>query len=236
MVPHQARERVISMLIKASIAAVALMCAAVSMSSIDFRELYNEMYPVNGLKRDVLGLCHTARPTFIRAVRADRVNCYDSMPDSIDQAIGWVRTADRLAAMKAPTAIEMAERMLLTSMLPGHPGSPAPRHFTGYVAAPAAGHPCMASALAPLAGSSSLPLDEPNERLARRIAKGDGATFAVLGLAWGATRRDAPGEPALPVLPIEGAALVHDVGSLPSLEPPSANPAPPLQAACRTPA
>src|SRR5579884_3433874 len=101
------------MLVKACIAATALICAAVLLSAVDFRDLYNEMYPVNGLKRDVLGLCHQAQPTFIRAIRGDRVNCYDSMPDNVDLAIGWVRTSSRLAALsRKPTAMELAERLL----------------------------------------------------------------------------------------------------------------------------
>ena len=41
------------MLVKASIAATALIFAVGSLSSIDFRELYDEMYPVNGLRRVV---------------------------------------------------------------------------------------------------------------------------------------------------------------------------------------
>src|SRR5436190_12156435 len=101
------------MLVKASIAGAALIGAAVSLISLDFRELYNEMYPVNGLRRDVLGLCHEAKPAFVRAVRRDRENCYDSMPHSVELAIGWVRTSSRLAALqKTPTAVELAERLM----------------------------------------------------------------------------------------------------------------------------
>src|SRR5215207_9023994 len=102
------------MLVKASFAATALICAAVSLSSVDYRELYDEMYPANGLKRGVLSLCNATKPTFVRAIEADRVNCYDSMPASIERAIGWVRTSARLAALnKVPTAMEVAERLLV---------------------------------------------------------------------------------------------------------------------------
>ena len=42
------------MLVKLGIAAAVLTYATVSLASVDYRELYNEMYPVNGLKRGVL--------------------------------------------------------------------------------------------------------------------------------------------------------------------------------------
>src|SRR5712691_5856664 len=100
------------MLVKASILATVLICAVVSLSRVDFRELYNEMYPVNGLRRDVLNLCHQTEPTFVRAIEADRVGCYDGMPDPVERAIGWVRTSTRLAAMRHPSPVELAERLL----------------------------------------------------------------------------------------------------------------------------
>src|ERR1051325_1064690 len=98
------------MLVKASIAGIAVICAVVSLSRVDFRELYDEMYPVNGLRRDVLNLCHQSEPTFVRAVESNRVLCYDSMPDPVELAIGWVRTSSRLAAMRRPTPVEVAEK------------------------------------------------------------------------------------------------------------------------------
>src|SRR5579863_6982564 len=136
------------MLVKASIAAAALIVAAMSLSRVDYRATYDEMSPVNGLKRDVLGLCHQARPTFIRAVEADRVDCYDSMPDAVDLAIGWVRTSDRLAALRhTPTPIDLAERVLAEAVIRGQLGVPELRRFTGYLAAPAAVRPCPATSL-----------------------------------------------------------------------------------------
>jgi hypothetical protein len=196
------------MLGKIAIAAAVVICAAVPLSQIDYRGLYNEMYPVNGLKRDVLGLCTQAKATFVRAVREDRVNCYDSMPDKIDIAIGWVRTTDRLAAMKPLSAVQLAEKLLAeatTRRQFGFAGTPT---FTGYVTAPAAARPCEATALAPAAGSSN-PLTEPDERLARRIAKGDDAALAALGLVRPAGRRDG----ALPVLPLTGSGQDKAAGA-----------------------
>src|SRR5205085_7898489 len=106
------------MLVKASIAAAALVSAVVSLSRVDYRELYNEMYPVNGLRRDVLTLCHETKPTFIRAIEEDRIGCYDAMPDPVARAIEWVRTSSRLAAMRRPTPVEVAEKRLAEAVTP----------------------------------------------------------------------------------------------------------------------
>src|SRR5712692_7650748 len=121
------------MLVKASIFATVLICTVVGLSHIDFRELYNGMYPVNGLRRGVLNLCHQAEPTFVRAVRSDRDGCYDSMPDPVELAIGWVRTSSRLAAMRrTSTAVELAERLLVEAATQRRLDLLWPRRFTGY--------------------------------------------------------------------------------------------------------
>jgi hypothetical protein len=204
------------MLVKASIAAAALIAAAVSLSRVDYRATYDEMYPVNGLKRDVLGLCHQARPTFIRAVQTDRVGCYDSMPDAVDLAIGWVRTSDRLAALRRlPTPIDLAERVLAEAVIQGRLGVPELRRFTGYLAAPVAIHPCRANALA-LAVGSDPALGGSDESLARRIAQGGNGTLAALGLAAGGTGTASQHDAALPILLLDGAAprrLPEGIGS-----------------------
>src|SRR5436853_141435 len=42
------------MLLKASIVMTLAVCAVAALSRVDYRELYNEMYPVNGLRRDLV--------------------------------------------------------------------------------------------------------------------------------------------------------------------------------------
>jgi len=187
------------MLVKACIAATALICAAVLLSAVDFRDLYNEMYPVNGLKRDVLGLCHQAQPTFIRAIRGDRVNCYDSMPDNVELAIGWVRTSSRLAALsRKPTAMELAERLLAEPGIVQRLRAAGPTALNGYLTTPAVIRPCADSApvLAAAAATPALPLGDPDRHLARELAAGGDAALAAIGLK---PHRD-KAAPALPVL------------------------------------
>src|SRR5438128_2190210 len=131
------------MLVKASIFVTVLICGLVSLSRVDFRELYNEMYPVNGLRRGVLTLCHQAEPTFIRAIEADRVGCYDGMPDPVERAIGWVRTSSRLAAMRHPSPVELAERLLAEAITQRQIERFAEPRFTGYAMLPASAvRPC----------------------------------------------------------------------------------------------
>lgn len=166
------------MLVKASIAATVILVATVTAHTVNFRELYNEMYPVNGLKRDVLGLCHQATPTFVRAVRSDREDCYDSMPDSVETAIGWVRTTTRLTALKqGQTAVETAERILKEVAAQRRLNLPEGPQFTGYLKTPAA-QPCPQPAALVPAGAVRQPL---NQAEARR--RGEDPALAALGLA-----------------------------------------------------
>src|SRR5712692_8795269 len=109
------------------------------------------MYPVNGLRRDVLGLCH-----------------------QVERAIGWVRTSSRLAAMRrTPTAVELAERLLAAAATERRMDRLGARRFTGYSTMPAAAlPPCVdaAKGLTLVAATQDLALAQPNDRLARHIA------------------------------------------------------------------
>lgn len=212
------------MLVKLGIAAAALTYATVSLASVDYRQLYNEMYPVNGLKRGVLGLCQAAKPTFVRAIEQDRVDCYDSMPNSIERAIGWVKTSARLAAMRTPSGVELAEKLLQEAelrqrgMLFASIVMPASAGSAACDRAAPEGAPVTAAKALSLAQSDdrqssdqlandTLPNDKlANDQLARRIASGDGKLLAELGLAKPGARPDAkqPGE--LPILPLAGSS------------------------------
>jgi hypothetical protein len=211
------------MLVKASILATILVAATVTATQVDFRELYNEMYPVNGIKRDVLGLCQQAEPTFIRAVKADRTSCYDSMPDSVEQAIGWVRTSSLLAELNnKPTAVELAEKLLAQRIKTGAFGI-VPQ-FTGYVVPAPPTRPCpdIARGLVPLPTEADAKSTRSADRLARRVSGNDAAALTALGLApQGAAQPASTRDQGLPVLPLNGA---------PGIVPASAT------SGCRTPA
>lgn len=195
------------MLVKASLAAGALICAAVVLSSIDFRQLYNEMYPVNGLRRDVLNLCHQAEPTFIRAVEADRIGCYDSMPDPVELAIGWVRTSSRLAAMHKPTPVEIAERLLVAAIQERRIDRLGPPQFSGYAMVTGGAAYACDDAKTPIrvAAKSDPVLALPDDSLVARLVRGDGAAMAALGLRPSGSPSAAARRVALPILSFGGA-------------------------------
>ncbi len=90
------------MLGKAGLVAAIAVAAIVSGRSIDMRSLYDQMYPVSTLKRDVLNLCHENDPTFVRAWRGDRVACYSGMPHAIALALGFIHPSTALAELFSP--------------------------------------------------------------------------------------------------------------------------------------
>jgi hypothetical protein len=199
------------MLVKLGLAVAALAYATVSLAAVDYRELYNEMYPANGLKRGVLGLCQAAKPTFVRAIEQDRVDCYDSMPSSIERAIGWVRTSARLAAMRAPTGVELAEKLLQEAELRYRGGPDGVLRFASIAASSGGNSSACEGTTLPTAATRDLalaPANDPkaDDQLARRIAKGDDKLLAELGLAKPRTRLDATGPNELPILPLAGSS------------------------------
>lgn len=228
------------MLVKASILATVAVCAVVSLSQIDYRQLYNEMYPVNGLRRDVLNLCHEAQPTFVRAVEADRIGCYDGMPDPVERAIGWVRTSSRLAAMHAPTPVEKAEKLLISAVTEGRLGrvAEAPQ-FTGYPALTAPPPQTCAGGRKTLL----LAANQAGPRLSS-AARDDAQILATVGLAMPGQRNLLGQDRELPVLSLGGAGDSGAPGTSP-LDPIAAGsgggdggslPLPAAAAGCRTPA
>src|SRR5262249_8627825 len=151
-------------------------------------------------KRGVLSMCHDIKPTFVRAIEADRVDCYDSMPDNVELAIGWVRTSSRLAAMrKTPTAMEPADRVLAdATQRPGGIGDPL--RVTGHTTGAALKRTCAddTKGLTPVAGNADL-LPAKGERATRGVTGTNDPAMVALGLAPRVATAAAP----LPVLPLD---------------------------------
>jgi hypothetical protein len=106
------------MLGKIGVVGIAAVCALISANTLHPRELYNEMYPVEALKRDAFHICNDANPAFIRAVGADREACYASMPHIIAVALGRVRPGDAatLATLLDPS--RQAELLMTLAAMP----------------------------------------------------------------------------------------------------------------------
>jgi hypothetical protein len=137
------------------------------------------------------------------------------MPDSVEMAIGWVRTTSMMAELNvAQTPVEAAEKALKEAIKTGRFGIKP--QFTGFVAPAPATRPCpeMVRALVPLPPAAELKNGRPGERLAKRVTGNDEAALAALGLApRGARPGIRPGTharaPDLPVLSLNGAPAVN---------------------------
>jgi hypothetical protein len=90
------------MIAKAGLVVAAIMLTVVGGRAIDLRGLYDQMYPISTLKRDVLNLCVESDPAFIRAMSDEREACYFRMPHTIALALGMVRPDNSLEELFLP--------------------------------------------------------------------------------------------------------------------------------------
>src|SRR5579862_9455366 len=116
------------MLGRAGFVAIAVLSAGVGAHSLNPRELYNEMYPVETLKRDAFHICRDADPTFVRAVKVDREACYDSMPNAIELALGRIRTGGALTMAALLDPAHQNELLQIIATAPRQPIT-VPRSF-----------------------------------------------------------------------------------------------------------
>jgi hypothetical protein len=133
-----------------SFVAIALVSGLIGAHSLNPRELYNEMYPVETLKRDAFGICHAANPSFIRAFKDDRETCYDSMPNAIEVALGRVHPGAQINASLLDPSRQAELLIQLAAMPPRQPVVVPPSLGNGLV-------PCAKNAPAPTAAAPSLP-------------------------------------------------------------------------------
>jgi hypothetical protein len=115
------------MVVRAGLVVAAVVSAAIGVHSFSPRQLYNEMYPVETLKRDVFNICRDADSTFIRAVRTDRERCFDSMPRLIGIALGRIRPVLSMAALFEQT--RQAELLMTLASMPPRQPIVVPRSF-----------------------------------------------------------------------------------------------------------
>jgi hypothetical protein len=115
------------MVFKAGLVVAAVVSAAIGVHSFSPRQLYNEMYPVETLKRDVFNICRDADSTFIRAARTDRERCYDSMPRLIGIALGRIHPVLSMATLFEET--RQAELLMTLALMPPRQPIVVPRSF-----------------------------------------------------------------------------------------------------------
>jgi len=109
--------------------AIVAFTAVIGAHSLNPRELYNEMYPVETLKRDAFHICHEANPSFIRAVKNDREACFDSMPNAIEVALGRVPPAGEVTVASLLDPAHQAELLIQLAAMPPQQPVTVPRSF-----------------------------------------------------------------------------------------------------------
>ena len=142
--------------------AIAVVSAVIGARSLNPRELYNEMYPVETLKRDAFRICLDTDRTFVRAVKIDRESCFDSMPHTIEVALGRV---PRVTALAANDPVRQAELILELAAIPPRQPVTVPRSFDNTGALRAAPAPCPPGpppAMAPVNGRPRALGDDDN--------------------------------------------------------------------------
>lgn len=127
--------------------AIAVVSALMGAHSLNPHELYNEMYPVDTLKRDAFGICHAANPSFVRAFKDDRETCYDSMPNAIEVALGRVHPGAQVDASQLDPSRQAELLIQLAAMPPRQPVVVSPSLGNGLA-------PCAKKGPAPAAATT----------------------------------------------------------------------------------
>ncbi|HTQ32595.1 MAG TPA: hypothetical protein VMI30_00390 [Stellaceae bacterium] len=158
---------------KTGFVGIAVMFAAIGAHTLNPRQLFHEMYPLEPVKQDAFHICGQSDPTFVRAVGADREGCYNKMPHVMAVAMGRVKPTGTptMQAMIDP-AREVELLMLLAATPPRQPIT-VPRSFSNTAWLRALTPPCDDKhSMSPLA--AAMP--------SAAASAGDGSTPALAGV------------------------------------------------------
>jgi hypothetical protein len=178
------------------------MLAVVGVRSLHPRELYNQMYPVEALKRDAFRICNDANPTFIRAVWADREACYNSMPHVIAVALGRIRPSDAVAMAALSDPSRQAELLMMLASMPPRQPITAPRSFDNIAWLRALSPGCAEKVPPPVRYSGPAGLQAP----ASRTAALDSVVLGNLPPLSGVAKHGMAKPQKVPVIPLAPAA------------------------------
>ncbi|HTW50299.1 MAG TPA: hypothetical protein VME45_00190 [Stellaceae bacterium] len=113
-----------------SFVATALIFAAVGAHSLNPRQLYREMYPLEPVKQSAFQICDQADPTFIRAIGSEREACYEKMPHVMAVAMGRVKPADTVTMESMIDPSREAKLLLALAAMPPQQPITEPRLFS----------------------------------------------------------------------------------------------------------
>lgn len=142
------------------IIATALIFAAIGAHSLNPRELYHEMYPLEPVKQDAFHICDEVDPTFVRAVGAEREACYNKMPHIMAVAMGRVKPGGALSMEALTDPSREAELLLALASMPPQQPITQPRLFSNTAWVHALSPACDAAPILPAlaySGPTGLP-------------------------------------------------------------------------------
>jgi len=153
---------------KTGFVGVAVIFAAIGAHTLNPRELFHEMYPLEPVKQDAFHICGQSDPTFVRAVGADREGCYNKMPHVMAVAMGRIKPTGTLTMQAMIDPSHEAELLMLLAATPPRQLITVPRSFSNTAWLRALTPPCddkhpmspLAAAMpsaAPSAGDGSIP-------------------------------------------------------------------------------
>ncbi|HEU0218650.1 MAG TPA: hypothetical protein VFQ90_18485 [Stellaceae bacterium] len=125
-----------------ALVAVALISAGIGAHTLNPRQLYSEMYPIEPVKRDAFHICDDSDPTFVRAVGAEREACYDKMPHAMAVAMGRAKPGGALSLQALTDPSREAELLMMLAATPPRQPITAPRSFSNTAWVRALSPPC----------------------------------------------------------------------------------------------
>jgi hypothetical protein len=127
-----------------ALVAVALISVGIGAHTLNPRQLYSEMYPVEPVKRDAFHICDETDPTFVRAVGGEREACYLKMPHAMAVAMGRVKPGGALSLQALTDPSREAELLMMLAATPPRQPITAPRSFSNTAWVRALSPPCEA--------------------------------------------------------------------------------------------
>ena len=103
---------------RAAVVVTAVIFVAIGAHSINPRELYRQMYPIEPVKQNAFQICDETDPTFVRAIGSEREACYNKMPHVMAVAMGRVKADASLSMAALVDPAREAELILALASLP----------------------------------------------------------------------------------------------------------------------
>jgi hypothetical protein len=110
--------------------ATAAVFAAIGAHSLNPRELFREMYPLEPVKQDAFHICDESDPTFVRAVGVEREACYNKMPHIMAVAMGRAQPGGALSLEALTDPSREAELIMTLAAIPPQQPITEPRLFS----------------------------------------------------------------------------------------------------------